>query len=339
MAKKTPTEPVVETNRIVEILKAMETKHKELRPDLQWMKGDGVVADVTALPSGILSLDIALGIGGYPHGRIVEVYGPEASGKTTTTLHAVSSVQRRGGIASFIDAEHALDVSYANTVGVDTENLLITQPDSGEKALEMTLALAQELTKGDIIVVDSVSALVPQAELDGDMGQQHMGLQARLMSQAMRKLVGAVSRSGVLVFFTNQIRMKLGIVFGNPEETTGGRALKFAASVRLDIRRKTQIKSGEEVIGNLTEIKVVKNKCAPPYRIAETEIRYGVGVPRALDVLLCAMNCGVVDKTGAWLSYNGEQVGQGKEKAWEYLKENPNMLDAIEAEVRQHYGI
>ncbi len=242
-------------------------------------------------------------------------------------------------LANNVFIHNSLDVSYAKSLGVDVENLLINQPDSGEKALEMTLALSQELTKGDIVVVDSVAALVPQSELDGDMGQQFVGVQARLMSQAMRKLVGEVSRSGVIVYFTNQIRNKIGVIYGSNEEVTGGNALKFYASIRLDIRKRTAIKKGEDVIGNLTEIKVVKNKCAPPYKVAETEIRYGVGVPRALDVLLCGMNCGVVTKRGAWLDFNGECIGQGKDNAWDALKNNPELLNTLEKAVRAHYGI
>lgn len=339
MAKKTPTEPVVETNRIVEILKSLESKHKELRADLQWMTGDGVVSDITSTSSGILSLDLALGIGGYPHGRIIEVYGPESAGKTTLTLHAIAAAQKAGGIAAFIDAEHALDTGYAAKVGVDVQNLLIDQPDSGEKALGMAVVLSEELTKGDIIVVDSVAALTPQAELDGAVGDSHVGLQARLMGQGLRKLTSSVSKSGVIVYFTNQIRYKIGVMFGNPETTSGGNALKFYASVRLDVRRKAKIKKGEDVIGNLTEIKVVKNKVAPPYKIAETEIRYGEGVPRALDILLCGMNCGVVEKSGAWLNYKENRLGQGKDNAWDMLKGCPDILDEIEKAVRTHYGI
>lgn len=339
MAKKTQTEPVVETNRIVEILKALEAKNKDLRNDLQWMRGDGVVSDITATSSGILSLDLALGIGGYPHGRIIEVYGPESAGKTTCTLHAIASVQKAGGVAAFIDAEHALDTGYAAKVGVDVQNLLIDQPDSGERALEMAVSLSSILTKGDIIVIDSVAALTPQAELDGEVGDSHVGLQARLMGQGLRKLTSSVSKSGVMVYFTNQIRYKIGVMFGNPETTSGGNALKFYASVRLDIRRKAQIKKGEDIIGNLTEIKVVKNKVAPPYKVAETEIRYGEGVPRALDILLCGMNCGVVERAGAWLSYKDNRLGQGKDNAWEMLKNCPDMFDEIEKAVRTHYGI
>ena len=339
MAKKTPTEPVVETNRIVEILKALEAKNKDLRNDLQWMRGDGVVSDITSTSSGIASLDIALGIGGYPHGRIIEVYGPESAGKTSLTLHAIAAVQKAGGVAAFIDAEHALDTGYAAKVGVDVQNLLIDQPDSGERALEMAVLMSSILTKGDIIVIDSVAALTPQAELNGEVGDSHVGLQARLMGQGLRKLTSSVSKSGVMVYFTNQIRYKIGVMFGNPETTSGGNALKFYASVRLDIRRKAQIKKGDEIIGNLTEIKVVKNKVAPPYKVAETEIRYGEGVPRALDILLCGMNCGVIDKAGAYLSYKETRLGQGKDNAWEMLKNCPDLLDEIEKAVRAHYGI
>lgn len=339
MAKKTPTEPVVEENRIVEILKSLEAKNKDLRNDLQWMRGDGVVSDITSTSSGIASLDIALGIGGYPHGRIIEVYGPESAGKTTLTLHAIASVQKAGGVAAFIDAEHALDTAYASNLGVDVQNLLIDQPDSGERALEMAVLLSSILTKGDIIVVDSVAALTPQAELNGEVGDSHVGLQARLMGQGLRKLTSSVSKSGVMIYFTNQIRYKIGVLFGSPETTSGGNALKFYASIRLDVRRKAQIKKGEDIIGNLTEVKVVKNKVAPPYKVAETEIRYGEGVPKALDVLLCGMNCGVVEKRGAWLDFQGECIGQGKDKAWEALKENPELLSKLEKAVREFHGI
>jgi len=334
---KKPKQPESGTDRIVEILKRME--ERKMRDELMWMKGDGVVSDITASSSGILSLDIALGIGGYPHGRIVEVFGAESCGKTTTTLHAISAIQKRGGVAAFVDAEHALDTSYAENLGVDVQNLLINQPDSGERALEVVLMLSQELTKGDIIVVDSVAALTPQAELDGEMGDAHMGLQARMMSQAMRKLTGAVSRSGVIVFFTNQTRVKIGVTYGDPTETTGGKALKFYASVRLDIRKKAQLKEGDNVLGNVTQIKVVKNKCAPPYRNAETEIRYGEGVPRSLDVLLLGMSSGVVEKSGVWLTFGGNSLGQGKDKSWQYLKDNLEVLDKLEQAVREKFGL
>lgn len=325
-------------SRIVEILKAMEVKN--LRNDLMWMKGDGVVAnDVTVTSSGILSLDVAMGIGGYPHGRIVEIYGPNAAGKTSVTLHAIASFQKKGGVAAFIDNEFSLDTNYAKNLGVDVDNILISQPDCGEKSLEMALALSHELTKGDIIVVDSVAALVPQAEIDGDVGQQHVGLQARLMSQALRKLVGEVSRSGVVLFFTNQIRDNIGVMYGPKESQPGGNALKFFASMRLDIRKKTAIKNGEEILGNATEIKMVKNKLAPPYRIAATEIRYGLGVPRELDLLLLGLECKVIEKNGAYFSYGENNIGQGKEKAWEFLKQCPEIANEIEKEIRKHYGI
>lgn len=325
------------SDRIVEILKRME--EKKMRDELMWMKGDGVVANVTVTSSGITSLDLALGVGGYPHGRIVEVFGPNGAGKTSCTLHAIAEIQKGGGVAAFIDAEHSLDVSYAKRIGVDVDNLLISQPNSGEAALNLANILAQELRKGDIVVVDSVAALTPQAEIDGEIGDQFMGLQARMMSQAMRKLVSDVSKSGVILFFTNQTRSKLGISYGNPEVTCGGGALLFYASIRLDIRKRAQIKSGEDILGNVTEIKVVKNKCAPPYRVAETEIRYGEGVPKALDVLLLALKYNVIDKSGQWLSFNDVRLGQGKDNAYNFLKDNSETLSLLEKAVRERVGL
>lgn len=334
--KKKPS-PEMEESRIVSILKKME--EKKLRDDFIWMKGDGVVSDITSTSSGIPSLDIALGVGGYPHGRIVEISGPESAGKTTITLHAIAEAQKRGGVAFFNDIEHSLDVGYAGKVGVDTDNLLISQPDSGEQAMNLVMGIAQDLTKGDIIVVDSVAALVPKAELEGDVGDQHVGLQARLMSQSLRMLSGVVAKSGVTVFFTNQIRQKIGVFYGPNETTSGGSALRYYASIRLDIRRSSQIKAGDEVIGNLTKIKVVKNKVAPPYREAETEIRYGEGVPKALDLLILGMNSGIVEKSGAWLSYKGEKIGQGKENAYKLLRDKPEMLASIEKDIRKQFGV
>ncbi len=295
--------------------------------------GDNQKVDVELLPSGSLSLDIALG-GGYPKGRIIEIYGPESSGKTTLTLHAIAEIQKQGGTAAFIDAEHALDPAYAKKLGVDTENLLVSQPDNGEQALEIVETLVRS-NAVDLIVVDSVAALTPQAEIDGDMGDSHMGLQARLMSQALRKLTGIINKSKATVIFINQIRMKIGVMFGNPETTTGGNALKFYASVRTDIRRIGQIKEGEEIVGNRTKVKVVKNKIAPPFRIAEFDIMYNQGISKTGDVLDLAVQHGIVGKAGAWFDYNGEKIGQGREQTKKYLKENPKVLTEIEQQVRQ----
>jgi len=294
--------------------------------------GDTKTVDVELFSSGSLSLDLALG-GGYPKGRILEIYGPESSGKTTLALHAVAEVQRKGGTAAFIDAEHALDPAYARRLGVDTDNLLVSQPDNGEQALEIVETLVRS-NAVDIVVVDSVAALVPQAEIDGDMGDSHMGLQARLMSQALRKLTGIISKSKTTVVFINQIRMKIGVMFGNPETTTGGNALKFYASVRLDIRRTGQIKSGEEIIGSRTKVKVVKNKIAPPFRIAEFDIMYNEGISRAGDVLDLAVQHEIVGKSGAWFDYKDAKIGQGREASKTYLKENPKILAEIDTKVR-----
>lgn len=295
--------------------------------------GDAHKADVAVIPSGALSLDIALG-GGYPKGRIIEIYGPESSGKTTLTLHAIAEIQKAGGTAAFIDAEHALDPAYAKKLGVDTTNLLVSQPDNGEQALEICETLVRS-NAVDLIVVDSVAALVPQAEIEGDMGDSHMGLQARLMSQALRKLTGIINKSKATVIFINQIRMKIGVMFGNPETTTGGNALKFYASQRLDIRRTGQIKVGEDIIGNRTKVKVVKNKIAPPFRTAEFDIMYNEGMSRTGDVLDLAVQHGVVGKAGAWFDYKEAKIGQGREATKVYLKENPKVLDEIEKAVRK----
>lgn len=294
--------------------------------------GDTKTVDVELVSSGSLSLDIALG-GGYPRGRILEIYGPESSGKTTLTLHAIAEIQRQGGTAAFIDAEHALDPSYARRLGVDTDNLLVSQPDNGEQALEIAETLVRS-NAVDLVVVDSVAALVPQAEIDGDMGDSHMGLQARLMSQALRKLTGIINKSHTTVIFINQIRMKIGVMFGNPETTTGGNALKFYASVRLDIRRTGQIKSGEEIIGNRTKVKVVKNKIAPPFRVAEFDIMYNEGISKTGDVLDLAVQHGIVGKSGAWFDYGDAKIGQGREASKEYLAANPKVLAEIEKKVR-----
>jgi recombination protein RecA len=294
--------------------------------------GEGTNADVECIPTGSISLDMALG-GGIPKGRIIEIYGPESSGKTTLALHVIAEAQKTGGRAAFIDAEHALDPAYAKRLGVKTENLLVSQPDNGEQALEIAETLVRS-NAVDVIVVDSVAALVPRAEIEGDMGDSHMGLQARLMSQALRKLTGVINRSNATVIFINQIRMKIGVMFGNPETTTGGNALKFYASVRMDIRRIGQIKKGEEIIGNRTKVKVVKNKIAPPFRIAEFDIMYNQGISRSGDILDMATDKEIVEKSGAWFSYNGEKISQGREAAKKYLEDNPKVMEEIAKKVR-----
>ena len=294
--------------------------------------GENHKVDVELLPSGCLSLDIALG-GGYPKGRIIEIYGPESSGKTTLTLHAIAEIQKQGGTAAFIDAEHALDPAYARKLGVNTENLLVAQPDNGEQALEITETLVRS-NAVDLIVVDSVAALVPQAEIDGDMGDAHMGLQARLMSQALRKLTGIINKSKATVIFINQIRMKIGVMFGNPETTTGGNALKFYASVRADIRRTAQIKSGDDVIGNRTKVKIVKNKIAAPFRVAEFDIMYNEGISKTGDIIDLAVEHEILGKSGAFYKYNDQNIGQGRENAKRYLLENPDVMTEIDAKVR-----
>ena len=294
--------------------------------------------NVDAYPTGSLSLDIALGIGGLPKGRVIEVYGPESSGKTTVALHVVAEVQKLGGIAGFIDAEHALDPVYAKSIGVDIDNLYISQPDNGEQALEITETMVRSGAV-DIIIVDSVAALVPKAEIDGDMGDSHVGLQARLMSQALRKLTAVISKSNCIVIFINQLREKVGVMFGNPETTTGGRALKFYSSVRLDVRRVEALKQAGEVIGNRTRIKVVKNKVAPPFREAEFDIMFGKGISREGDILDLASDCGVVNKSGAWYAYKEGKIGQGRENAKQYLADNPAVMEEIEKKVRAHYEL
>ena len=294
--------------------------------------------NVETIPTGSLSLDIALGLGGVPKGRIIEVYGPESSGKTTVALHMVAEVQKRGGIAGFIDAEHALDPAYAKNIGVDIENLYISQPDNGEQALEITETMVRSGAV-DIIIVDSVAALVPKAEIDGDMGDSHVGLQARLMSQALRKLTAAISKSNCIVIFINQLREKVGVMFGNPETTTGGRALKFYSSIRLDVRRIEALKQGGEMVGNRTRIKVVKNKVAPPFREAEFDIMFGKGIYKEGDVLDLAASVGIVQKSGAWFAYGGDKIGQGRENAKAYLREHPEIMDEIEHKVRVAYGL
>ncbi|BFL46888.1 recombinase RecA [Lactonifactor longoviformis] len=298
----------------------------------------GVNMNVETIPTGSLSLDIALGLGGVPRGRVVEVYGPESSGKTTVALHMVAEVQKRGGIAGFIDAEHALDPAYAKRIGVDIDNLYISQPDNGEQALEITETMVRSGAV-DIVIVDSVAALVPKAEIDGDMGDSHVGLQARLMSQALRKLTGVISKSNCIVIFINQLREKVGIMFGNPETTTGGRALKFYSSIRLDVRRIEALKQGGEVVGNRTRIKVVKNKIAPPFKEAEFDIMFGQGISREGDILDLAANVGIINKSGAWYAYSDGKIGQGRENAKQYLRENPQIMEEVEQKVREHYGL
>ena len=298
----------------------------------------GANMQVETVPTGSLSLDIALGVGGVPKGRIIEIYGPESSGKTTVALHMVAEVQKRGGIAGFIDAEHALDPVYAKNIGVDIDNLYISQPDNGEQALEITETMVRSGAV-DIVIVDSVSALVPKAEIDGDMGDSHVGLQARLMSQALRKLTAVISKSNCVVIFINQLREKVGVMFGNPETTTGGRALKFYSSIRLDVRRVETLKQGGEMVGNHTRIKVVKNKVAPPFKQAEFDIMFGTGISKEGDILDLAADCGIVNKSGAWYAYNGDKIGQGRENAKIFLKEHTDICDEIEKQVRIHYNL
>lgn len=325
--------PVASEGKLKALGLAQEQINKQFGDGAIRRLGDTKTVDVELVSSGALSLDLALG-GGYPKGRILEIYGPESSGKTTLTLHAIAEVQKKGGTAAFIDAEHALDPAYARRLGVDTDNLLVSQPDNGEQALEIAETLVRS-NAVDLVVVDSVAALVPQAEIEGEMGDSHMGLQARLMSQALRKLTGIINKSRTTVIFINQIRMKIGVMFGNPETTTGGNALKFYASVRLDIRRTGQIKSGEDIIGNRTKVKVVKNKIAPPFRVAEFDIMYNEGISKTGDVLDLAVQHGIVGKSGAWFDYNDSKIGQGREASKAYLAENPKVLAEIEAKVRK----
>ncbi len=326
-----------------EKLKALDLAITQI--DRQFGKGsimrlgtEGALIAVEAIPTGSLSLDAALGIGGIPRGRIVEIFGPESSGKTTLTLHIIAEAQKAGGLAAFIDAEHALDAVYAGKLGVDTDNLLISQPDTGEQALEITETLVRSGAL-DVIVVDSVAALVPKAEIEGEMGDAQMGLQARLMSQAMRKLAGAISKSRTTVIFINQIREKLGVLFGNPETTTGGRALKFYASVRIDIRRIASIKQGDQIVGNRTRCKVVKNKVAPPFREAEFDIMYGTGISSEGDLIDLAVKNNIVEKSGTWFSYGDERLGQGRENAKRFLQENDEIRTEIENKVREELGL
>ena len=300
--------------------------------------GEQELQKIETIPSGSLALDVALGIGGYPRGRGIEIYGPASSGKTTVALHAIAEAQKLGGQAAFIDAEHALDPIYAKALGVNTDELLLSQPDTGEQALEIAEALVRSGAV-DIIVVDSVAALVPKAEIEGEMGDSHVGLQARLMSQALRKLSGAINKSQTTAIFINQIREKVGVLFGNPETTPGGRALKFYSSVRLEVRRAEQLKQGNEVVGNKSKVKVVKNKVAPPFKQAEVDIMYGEGISKEGEILDIGAELDIIDKSGAWYAYNGERLGQGRENAKQFLRENPDMLEEIEAAIRKHYNL
>lgn len=300
--------------------------------------GEKADMEVATVPSGSLALDVALGVGGYPRGRIIEIYGPESSGKTTVSLHAIAEVQKQGGTAAFIDAEHALDPTYAKALGVDIDELLLSQPDTGEQALEIADALVSSGAV-DIVVIDSVAALVPRAEIEGDMGASHVGLQARLMSQALRKLSGSINKTKTIAIFINQIREKVGVMFGNPETTPGGRALKFYATVRLEVRRAEQLKQGTDIVGNHTKIKVVKNKVAPPFKVAEVDIMYGEGISREGELLDMAADKDIVEKSGAWYSYKGERIGQGRENVKKYMKEHPEMVEEINHLVRDAYGI
>jgi recombination protein RecA len=335
----TPTTPVSQRDSAIDL--ALATIEKQFgNGSIMRLSKDGKLAtgDVSVIPTGALPLDIALGIGGLPRGRIVEIYGPESSGKTTLTLHVIAEAQRRGGVCAFIDAEHALDIGYARKIGVRTDDLLVSQPDFGEQALEICDTLVRSGAL-DVIVVDSVAALTPKAELEGEMGDSHVGLQARLMSQALRKLTGSVARSRTMVIFINQLRMKIGVMFGSPETTTGGNALKFYSSIRLDIRRIGAIKEGEQVVGNRTRVKVVKNKLAPPFREVEFDITYGEGVSREGCIVDLGVDAKVVEKSGAWLSYKGDRIGQGRENAKKFLKENTDMAAKIEAAIRQNSGL
>jgi recombination protein RecA len=334
-----PKEPVKQRDAAIDL--ALATIEKQFgKGSIMRLNVDGKLpgGDVKVIPTGCLGLDIALGVGGLPRGRIIEVYGPESSGKTTLALHAVAEAQKLGGVCAFIDAEHALDVGYARKIGVRTDDLLVSQPDYGEQALEICDMLVRSGAV-DVIVIDSVAALTPKAELEGEMGDSHVGLQARLMSQALRKLTGSISRSRTIVIFINQLRMKIGVMFGSPETTTGGNALKFYASMRLDIRRIGAIKTGETVVGNRTRVKVVKNKLAPPFREIEFDITYGEGVSREGLLVDMGVEQNVIDKSGAWLSYKGERIGQGRENAKVFLKEHPEITARIEADILQKHGL
>ena len=330
---------VKDENKLKALDAAISNIEKQFGKGSVMKLGDAKVNfNVESVPTGSLSLDIALGLGGVPKGRVIEIFGPESSGKTTVALHMVAEVQKRGGIAGFIDAEHALDPVYAKNIGVDIDNLYISQPDSGEQALEITETMVRSGAV-DIVIVDSVAALVPKAEIDGDMGDSHVGLQARLMSQALRKLTPVVSKNNCVVIFINQLREKVGVMFGNPETTTGGRALKFYSSVRLDVRRTETLKQAGEVIGNRTRVKIVKNKVAPPFKEAEFDIMFGKGISKEGDILDLASNIDIVQKSGAWFAYNGEKIGQGRENAKQFLAQHPDIMKEIDTKVRMHYKI
>ncbi len=330
---------MADSNKLKALESALAQIEKQYGKGTVMKLGDkGAVLNVEAIPTGSLSLDIALGVGGIPRGRIVEIYGPESSGKTTVALHVIAEIQKRGGIAGFIDAEHALDPVYAGNIGVDIDNLYISQPDNGEQALEITETMVRSGAI-DVIVVDSVAALVPRAEIDGEMGDSHVGLQARLMSQALRKLTPVVSKSGCVVIFINQLREKVGVMFGNPETTTGGRALKFYSSVRMDVRRIETLKQNGEFIGNRTRVKVVKNKVAPPFGEAEFDVMFGKGISKEGDILDLAVKKNVIDKSGAWFAYNGEKIGQGRENAKQFLVSHPDIMDEVERKVRELFNI
>ena len=329
------SEENIEKRKALEV--AMNQIEKQFGKGSVMKLGEFKAMEVEAIPTGALGLDIALGIGGVPRGRIIEIYGPESSGKTTLALHVIAEAQKMNGEAAFIDAEHALDPVYAKKLGVDIDNLIVSQPDTGEQALEITEALVRSGAL-DVVVVDSVAALVPKAEIDGDMGDSHMGLQARLMSQALRKLAGAINKSKTVLIFINQLREKIGIMFGNPETTTGGRALKFYASVRMDIRKVENIKQDGEIIGSRAKVKVVKNKVAPPFREAEFDIIYGQGISKEGNILDMAVNLDIIEKSGSWFSYNGNRIGQGRENVKKYLSENPDILEEVDKKVRDNFA-
>ncbi len=330
---------MTENNRARAIDLAMGQIEKQFgKGSIMRLGEDAVIPDVQVISTGSLALDLALGVGGVPRGRIIEIFGPESSGKTTLALHIAAEAQKKGGIVGFIDAEHALDIGYARKLGVKTDDLLVSQPDTGEQALEITEVLVRSGAI-DVLVVDSVAALVPRAEIEGEMGDSHMGLQARLMSQALRKLTGTISKSNCCVIFINQIRMKIGVMFGNPETTTGGNALKFYASLRMDIRKVASLKQGQDVVGNRTRVKVVKNKVAPPFKEAEFDIMYGTGISREGDLVDLGADNNVVEKSGAWYSFNGERIGQGRENAKQFLAEHPETARAIEEKLLAHFGV
>ena len=330
--------PKIDPRRQAALDTALQQVEKSFGKGSAMRLGDRPEQDVEVIPTGSLALDMALGIGGLPRGRVVEIYGPESSGKTTLALHVVANAQRNGGVAAFIDAEHALDPVYARNLGVDTDSLIVSQPDNGEQALEITEALVRSGAI-DVIVVDSVAALVPRAEIEGEMGDSHVGLQARLMSQALRKLAGSIAKTNCIVIFINQLREKVGVFFGSPETTTGGKALKFYASVRMDIRRIQTLKNGEDAVGNRTKVKVVKNKMAPPFKTAEFDVLYGEGISREGSVLDMALETGIVKKSGSWFTYEGDQLGQGRENVRKFLKDNPGVVDEIEHKVKVSYGL